>query len=645
MFDFVRKHTKLLQIILFLLIFPSFVLFGIQGYDSMNSNDNLAAKVDGIPISMQQLDNAQRSEIARMQQALGAAADVKSLDTPSAKLRTLDGLIRQTLLQVAVRKQHLSVSDKQVQQAILQIPQIAALRKPDGTFDVDAYRQLIAAQGMTTAQFEGQVREQLLLQQAIGSIAEPVIESRVIAAQLYDWQNQKRQIRLVQFKPQDYAAQVQPSAAQIEAFYTGHTALFQTPQSADIQYVVLDLNAVRQTITITPAQAQTYYKQHIAEFSSPAQRKASHILITLPTDPTAAQQQDAKAKVDAILAEVRKDPAQFAEIAKRDSQDPGSAAQGGNLGYFTQDAMVKPFADAVFAMQKVGDITGPVRSQYGYHIIELTGIKPAEQKPFTQVESSIESQLQNQEALKRFSDVSDKFTNLVYEDSRSFAQVAAKFHLQVQTAQGVSPTPIASGDSKTNPLANANFLKALFSNNSIRDKRNIAAVELAPNTLVSGRILSYKPASTLTFAQAQDKARALLVAQQSAALAVKAGEQALAAAKQGKAVPAWGASVEISQTQASQPGGVPAAVVAAAFQLATAKLPALTGVVFPAESGYAIVSVDSLSKPQPDAEQLRAQQGTMSQLLSQGVTEAYINSLKKRYGVELLYKAPAQAHS
>jgi peptidyl-prolyl cis-trans isomerase D len=128
-------------------------------------------------------------------------------------------------------------------------------------------------------------------------------------------------------------------------------------------------------------------------------------------------------------------------------------------------------------------------------------------------------------------------------------------------------------------------------------------------------------------------------------LAVKAGEQALAAAQQGKAMPAWGAPVEISQTQATQPGVVPPAAVAAAFQLATTKLPAQTGVVLPGESGYAIVSVDSLSTPQPDAEQLRAQQGTMSQLLSQGVTEAYINSLKKRYGVEVLYKVPAQANS
>ncbi len=645
MFDFVRKHTKLLQVLLFLLIFPSFVLFGIQGYDSFNNNGSLAAKVDGLPISMQQLDDAQRSEIARLQQSLGASADIKSLDTPEAKLRTLDGLIRQTLLQVAVRKQHLTVSDSQVQQAILQIPQIAALRKPDGSFDVEAYRQLVAAQGMTTAQFEDQVREQLLLQQAVGGIAQPVIESKAIAGQLYDWQHQKRQVRLALFNAQDYVSRVQPSDAQIAAFYNDHTTLFQSPQRADIQYVVLSLSAVRQGIVITPAQAQAYYTQHIAEFSTPQERKASHILITLPPNPTSAQVQAAKAKADAILAEVRKDPARFAEIARRDSQDPGSAAQGGNLGYFAQNAMVKPFADAVFAMKKVGDIVGPVQSPYGFHIIELTGIKPAEQKPFAQVQSSIQAQLQNQEALKRFPEMSDKFSNLVYEDSRSFTQVAARYHLQVQTAENVSPTPKAPSDRTTDPLENAAFLKAVFSSNSIRDKRNIAAVEIAPNTLASARILQYQPAATLTFAQAQDKVRALLVAQQAAALAVKAGEQALAAAQQGKAMPAWSAPVDISQSQTTPPPGVPAAAVTAAFQLPVAKLPVLDGLTLPGQAGYAIVSVDSVSKAKPDAEQLRAQQGTMSQLLSQGVSEAYINSLKKRYGVEILYKVAPPANS
>lgn len=644
MFDFVRKHTKLLQIILFLLIFPSFVLFGIQGYDRFSGSAGLAAKVDGIPISMQQLDAAQRNEVERMQQMLGSAVDVKTLDTPASKMRTLDGLIRQTLLQVAVRKQHLVVSDSQVQQAILQIPQIAALRKPDGSFDVNSYRQLIAAQGMTTGQFESQVREQLLLQQALGGIGQPVIESKAIAGQLYAWQNQKRQVRVALYQAKDYAAQVQPTATQIEAYYKDNAKQFQVPQQANIQYVVLDMHAVSQGITITPEQAKAYYTQHIAEYSLPEERKASHILITLPAKPTPAQEQAAKAKAEAILAEVRKDPAQFAAIAKRESQDPGSAAQGGNLGYFTRDSMVKPFADAVFAMKKIGEIVGPVQSQYGYHIIELTGIKPAEQKSFAQVEGQIQAQLQNQEAQKRFPDMTDKFSNLVYEDSRSFDQVAAKFHLKVQSAQSVTPTSDASGNPKLDPLANARFLKALFSDNSIRDKRNIPAVEIAPGVMASGRILSYQPASTLPFAQAQAKARELLVQQQAAALATKAGEQALQAAREGKAQPAWGAPVEISQTQAAQPGGIPAPAVTAAFHVSTAKLPALTGVDLP-DQGYAIVAVDSVTSAQADTEQLRAQQGTMNQLLSQAVTDAYIDSLKKRYGVEVLYKLPEQANS
>ncbi|WP_031407707.1 SurA N-terminal domain-containing protein [Thiomonas sp. FB-Cd] len=641
MFDFVRKHTKLLQLILFLLIFPSFVLFGIQGYDRFSGSGNVAAKVDGIPISMQELDAAQRSEVARMQQALGASADIKSLDTPEAKMRTLDGMIRQLVLQVAVRKQHLAVSDSDVQQAILQIPQIAALRKRDGSFDLDAYRKLIEAQGMSTGQFEAQVREQLLLQQALGGIGESVIESKAIAGQLYAWQNQRRQVRVALYQASDYASQVQPTAAEVEAFYKAHLQSFQVPQQATVQYVVLDPTAVRKSVTVTPEEVKAYYEKHIGQFNSPEQRKASHILIALPPNPTPAQEQAAKAQADKILAQLHSDPAQFAAIAKRDSQDPGSAPDGGNLGYFTRDGMVKPFADAVFAMHKVGEIVGPVKSQYGYHIIELTGIKPAEQKTLAQVQGEIKSQLEDQAAQARFADVADQFKNMVYEDSRSFADVADKLHLEVRTAQGVTPTP-NPGDAKTDPLANAKFLQALFSENSVRDKRNIPAVDIGSNTLVSGRIVSYQPATTLGFSQAQSKARDLLVRVQSANLATKAGEEALIAAKQGKAQPPWGAPLEISQDRPSKDAAVPPPVVAAAFQLSPATLPALTGVVLPGQ-GYAIVSIDSVSNSTPDAEQLRAQQGTMSQILSRAVTEAYIDSLKKRYGVEVLYKIPARA--
>ena len=632
MFETVRRHTKLMQIILFVLIFPSFVLFGIQGYDHLTGDANLAAKVGGIPISMQQFDQTQREQVARLQQALGGRIDVSAIDTPAMRMRTLDGMIDQLLVQLAVEKQHLVVGDAALQQAILQIPQIAALRRPDGSFDVNAYRNLIEAQGMSTQQFEAQVRTQLLQQQAVGAIGDAAIASRALAAASLAWQQQTRNVRVALYAAKDYAAKVQPDAAALQAFYQQHEAAFQVPEQASIEYVVLDTAALAQGVDITPQQVRAYYDQHPDKFGTPEQRRASHILIALPSNPTAAQVAAAQAKADAIAAEVRKDPSRFAALAKQDSQDPGSAASGGDLGYFARDGMVKPFADAVFALSKPGQIAGPVRSPFGFHIIELTGIKPAQRKPFDEVSASITQQLRDAAARKLYADASDKFSNKFYEDSRSFAAVAAQYHLQVQHAQGVTPTP-RTGDAKADPLANAGFLKALFSPNSLRDKRNIAAVEIGPDTLASGRILDAQPAGTLSFAQAQAQVRAMFVEQRAEQLAAQAGQAALQQARAGKAQPDWGPT----QPLTLDAKGVAPALIAAVFRARADKLPQLLGVELPGQ-GYAVVSFDALSAAKADPAQLKSALDAQQQALQQAVTGAYLQSLRQRYGVKVLYK-------
>lgn len=338
MLESIRKHSKLMQIVLFVLIFPSFVLFGIQGYSSFEGKQDAAAKVNGQTISMEQLDAANREEIARLQSMLGSAVDIKQLDTPEQKMRTLDGLVRQRLFQLEAQREHLAVTDAQVQQAILQIPQVAALRKPDGSFDVQAYRSLIAAQGMTTAQFEAQVREQLVLQQVLGGIAGSLIDSQALATYAAKAAAQQREVRLALFKPADFASQVQVTPAEIESYYKNNTARFQKPEEANIQYVVLSADALASDVKITPEQAKAYYEANLAKFSTPAERRASHILITVPTDATAAQQDEAKAKAEAIAKQVKANPSEFAALARKDSQDPGSADKGGDLGYFTAGA-------------------------------------------------------------------------------------------------------------------------------------------------------------------------------------------------------------------------------------------------------------------------------------------------------------------
>ena len=635
MFEFVRKHNKFLQVVLFLLIFPSFVLFGIQGYNHFTDDSNLAAKVAGIPISREQLDEAQRQQVARLEQALGPNADARALDTPQMRMRTLDSLVREVLLQVAVSKQHLSVSDTALQQAILQIPQIASLRDKNGNFDVQAYRKLIEAQGMTTAQFEASVRSQLLQQQALGGIGENAMGSRDIARQLVDWRTQTRSVRVAHFDAADFTKDVHPDDAQVEAYYKAHPDQFQVPEKATVQYVVLGIGDLANQVQVTPAQEQAYYDSHRAEFNTAAQRRASHILIALPAKATPQQVAAAKAKADEIAAELRKNPASFAELARKDSQDPGTAPSGGDLGWFTPDAMVKPVADAVFAMHKVGDIAGPVRSQFGFHIVELTGIRPAENKTLAQARAQIDDALRTQGASKLFSAESDKFSSLVYEDSRSFDKVAKLLHLQVYTANDVTPEPL-SGDPKFNPLASPAFLQALFGKLSVRDRRNIPAVQVAPSTLASGRIVSYQPAATLSFEQARQRARALLVQQLAAQQAIKAGEQALAQARAGKQQPAWGPTQQVSLAQADS-APVPPPVVNAVFRANAAKLPRLLGVALPGQ-GYDLVSVDAVSHAKSSAEELRAQEGTLNQILGEAYVQAYIDALKKQYGVKILYK-------
>ncbi len=637
MFEFVRRHTKLLQVVLFVLIFPSFVLFGIQGYDRLTGNANLAAKVGGVPIPMEQFDQVQREQVARLQQMLGGAVDVQAIDTPAMRMRTLNGMIDQVLVQLAVKREHLVVDDSALQQAILQIPQIAALRRPDGSFDVAAYRNLLQEQGLTVPQFEAEVRAQLLQQQAIGAIGDAAIASRAVARSVYDWSHQTRTVRVAMFAASDEAAKVQPSQAELEAFYQQHRDAFSVPQHASVAYLVLDPAALAQSIDVTPQQVRAYYDQHPDKFGTAEERRASHILIAVPEHATAAQVATAQAKADAIAAEVKKDPASFAALAKKDSQDPASAAAGGDLGYFTRDAMVKPFADAVFGMSKPGQIVGPVRSPFGFHIIELTGIKPAQQQPFAQVQARIAQQLRTEAARKRYAEIADKFGNEVYEDSRSFKAVAAKYHLQVQRAQGVTPTPRA-GDPKADPLANARFVDALFSPNSLRDKRNIAAIEIGPDTLASGRIIDAHPATTLTFAQAQDKVRAMLVAQRSEQRATQAGEAALQQARAGKAQPSWGPAQPLQLGDKS----VAPELLNAVFSADAAKLPHLLGVALPGQ-GYAVVSFDSVQTPKADAAQVKVQTAKQEQALQQAVTGAYLQTLRRRFGVKVLYKPKARA--
>ncbi|MDE2605791.1 MAG: SurA N-terminal domain-containing protein [Burkholderiales bacterium] len=636
MFDFVRKHTKVMQFLLFLLIVPSFVLFGLQGYNRMHERGATVAKVDGQEITQQDWDNAHRAQADQMRAQM-PNLDPKLFDSPEARYGTLDRLVRERVMEAAVRHADLLVSDQRVARELESSPLIAALRGPDGRLDMERYRQLLAARGMSPEMYENSVRNDIALRQVLGGVAgsafTPAAEANVSLASYFE----RREVRVARFDPADYKAKVEPTDAELQAFYQDNVKLFQAPEQADIQYAVLDLDSIEKGIVVNEADLKTYYDQNASRLAAkPEERRASHILIAVPKNATPEQKAKAKARAEELLAQVRKNPASFAELAKKYSQDPGSAPHGGDLDYFTRGAMTKPFADAVFAMKKTGEISDVVESEFGYHIIELTGIKVDKPKTFEEMKPQLEAQMRKDQAMKKFADAAESFTNTVYEQSDSLQPAADKLKLEIRTAQGVTrtPQPGAAG-----PLASAKFLSALFSPDTLEHKRNTEAVEFGPNQLASGRIVKYSPAHTRPYEEVKAQVREQVIARKAAELARKDGEAKLAAWKAAPASAQLSAPLTVSrQDKAKQPGQV----VDAALRADPARLPALVGVDLGAD-GYAVVEVDKvLPRETPSPAQAQQELEQYNRAWGMAETLAYYDVLKDRYKVQIDVPKPKE---
>jgi peptidyl-prolyl cis-trans isomerase D len=633
MFDFIRKHIKIMQFLLFLLIFPSFVLFGLQGYNRYKEKGATVAKVDGHDITQAEWDATHRQEVERLRERM-PTLDAKLLDSPAARYATLERMVRDRVIAAAAAKENLSASDQRLARELQQNQMIAALRGPDGKLDMARYRQLVGQQGMTPEMFEAGVRADLSARQVLAAISESAFATPAQAAVSLDALLEKRQVQVARFAAVDYASRVKPTDAELEAFYKANTGLFQAPEQANIEYVVLDADAVTKSIPLNEQDVKTYYDQNMARLTGPEERRASQILIAAPKSAPPAERAKAKARAEELAAQAKKAPDSFAELAKKYSQDTASAAKGGDMDYFTRGALIKPFEDAVFSMKK-GEIAGPVESDLGYHIIKLTDIKTPKQRSFEEMRPQIEADLRKQQAQRKFAESADVFSNAVYEQSDSLKPAADRLKLEIKTASNVRRTPAPGA---TGPLANPKFLEALFAPDSVEKKRNTEAVEIAPNTLVSGRVTQYSPAHTLPFAQVKDKVRERVVAARSAELAKKEGAEKLAAWKANPASANLPPPVTVSRQETQQQ---PQAVIEAALRVDASKLPEFAGVDL-GEQGYAIVKVDKVLPPEtPAPEAAKQQTQQYAQWWSSAETLAYYNLLKDRFKVQIDVPKPS----
>jgi peptidyl-prolyl cis-trans isomerase D len=635
MFDSVRKHKRILQFVLLLLVVPSFVLFGIEGYMRNQDRGAVVARVDGQDITQTEWDNAHRLEVDQLRRSM-PSLDAQLLDSPQAKYASLERLVRSRVLQAAATGLQLAPSDQRLANTLAEDPAIAALRRPDGSLDVQRYRELVGLQGLSPEGFEARIRSDLASRQVFAGIGNSAFTGQAVAGLAINAFTERREIQVARFDALELGAKLNLSDADIKAFYDANPQLFQAPEQADIEYVVLDVESLKAGITLGEQDLKTYYEQNAARLSGQEERRASHILINAPKSASEAERQAAKAKAQDLQGQAKREPAKFAELAKKNSQDPGSAENGGDLDYFARGAMTKPFEDTVFSLKK-GDVSDVVETEFGFHVILLTDIKAPKQRSFEELKPEIEADLKKTQAQRKFTELADSFSNSVYESADGLKPVAERLKLNLNSATSVTRT---ARPGQTGVLANPKFLEKVFAPESVENKRNTEAVETASNQLVSGRVLKYTPARTQRFEEVKERARAQLVAQRGAQAAQKEGAEKLAAWKAKPDTASLGAAQTVSRTDAQSQ--VPQSVTEAALRADSANLPALVGVDLGAQ-GYAVVRVNRVLARDEAAAKASAKEDREQYTRAWGSAEtlAYYEVLKARYKADIKVSKPA----
>jgi peptidyl-prolyl cis-trans isomerase D len=616
MFDFFTRNKRIAQIILALIFLP-FALFGVEHYFGSIGGGEYVAKVGGYKITQQEFTEALRDEQEKMRRQMGDKFNPIILEDPETRASVLDNLIKQHLLLARAARAGLTANDTQLKKVI---SEYSAFQE-NGKFSRARYETLLRNQGLTPLTFEARLRQDMVLAQLSGAFESEFLP-QTVADRLIRISEQQREVMQYVISPDQYVLQVKVGEDTAKRFYEEHRSELQTPEQVRAEYLVLSADSLSSQIKISTEESKKYYDEHPTQFQS---RQASHILIAVPPNASAESKAQARSKAEQLYKQVLQNPADFAQIAKNNSQDPGSAARGGDLGFISRGAMVKPFEDAVFQM-KEGEIAGPVETQFGYHIIKLDAIK---QMGFEEAGNQIERELKQQQAVKKFNELAENFGNMVYEQSDSLKPTAQAFKLTIQQS------PWMTRDSKEVALlSNDKLLHALFSDDALKNKRNTEAIEVAPNTLVAAHVLEHKAASVKSFEEVKADINRHLLLEQASELAKKEGTAKLEMLRQGKDVNmAWSTPGMMTRERAL--AGLGPAGQRAVFQADTSKLPAYAGME-DAQGGYVLLKIASVQEADKIDEAKRKNlTEQLRQLVAQEKFSAYLASLKQQTEVQI----------
>jgi peptidyl-prolyl cis-trans isomerase D len=615
MFDFIGKHKKLLQILLMLLIVPPFAFFGIQSFDWAGTGGTDLADVNGGRVTAREFARAEEQRRDQLRSVLGRNFDPARLDTPEARKQLLDALVDQRVLGVYMARNHMAVTDDEVRELIAAQPAF----QENGKFSLASYQAFIRAQGKSEEQFEAELRSDLALRQLTSGLLDSTIVAKTTARRLATILGESREVSESLLPASQFVGQVKLAPDAVDAYYGSHAKEFEVPEQVRAEYVQLSLDALLAEETVSPDEVKAAYEAGLAP------KRAAYL--------------DGRKKAEALLAEVRKDPAKFAELAKANSQDSGSAAAGGDLGWFGRGAMVKPFEDAVFRL-KPNEISPLVPTEFGFHIIQLTGTRkaeggkgeerrarhilieaPAEVKDLDAARAEIERDLKRQRAQKKFPESAEALSNLAYEQPDSLQPIAERFKLKIGTTGWFTRAAAPA------PLGNAKLAAALFGDDAVRNKRNTEAVETEPGRIVVARVLEHRPASVRPLGEVRGDITKKLTQEEASRLAREAGAARLKQLESGQdAGVAWGPARTVTRENPA----LDRRAVVPVFRADAAKLPAYVGVDL-SPAGYAVYRVSKVTAPPAvDEAKLRANETGLARQEARETYEAFVDGLRSR---------------
>jgi peptidyl-prolyl cis-trans isomerase D len=623
MLDKFRSYaqTKAAQVILALVLIP-FALFGIDSYLNQAGNNLSIAKVDGYKIALPEYNRAIENVRNRMMSE-GKKVDPAMFDSFEFKESVVDGLITKQLINNDIKKSQFKITDQQLSQYIIGMPDF----QKDGKFSQELYDKVLQNNQLNPTKFEESIRNDLLIQQVRDGLQKLTFIPPNNLTETLKATSQQREVTIAEFKTKEYMAKANISEKDMQVFYDQNKSKFLAPEQVKAEFVVFSLTSILPSITVSEDEVKNFYKTNADKYQNQQQREASHILIAASKNAAPAEKAKAKAKAEDVLGQIKRNPKQFEELATKYSQDPESAKKGGDLGAFGRGMMVKPFDDAVFSM-KVNEISGIVESDFGYHIIKLTKVI-GEGGGFDAIKPQIKAELIYQKAQDKYAALAEDFSNKVYEQSSSLDVVSKKFNLPIQKTDWISR------NESDKFFKNEALMNALYSKESIKDRRNTEAIEVTPNNLISARVIDYKAQSTKPFAEVKKSIEDYLKFEAAKKLVASEGEAALKSVADTSRKIDWQATVLVDRKNTK---GLSQAVTNHAYKMPTDKLPSYSGFV-DGNNGYVIVKVSKVAFPNDDNEENKKEfASSYTEALSSEYLSAYLKGLKAKASVSVNQK-------